>query len=149
MSMASRSIRRISLPPGLALILRFAMAGVLNTLVGVAITLTLDIGFQVKPALANAAGYAVGLVVSWFLQQRFVFRSQASGWETRIKWALTIAAAFALNQAVLGVMPMLVGHEPLARTFSQLVSMGTYTVFQFIVLRLWVFPSSHDRAPAA
>lgn len=141
--------RRIVLPPNVSLIIRFAAAGLLNTLIGVVITLTLDIGFHVKPALANAAGYAVGLVVSWFLQQRFVFRSQAGGWATRAKWAVTIAAAFALNQAVLATMPFVVGHEPLARTFSQLVSMGTYTVFQFIVLRLWVFPSSQDRTPIA
>jgi putative flippase GtrA len=144
----AEALRRITLPPGLALVLRFAMAGVLNTLVGLSITLTLDIGFHVKPALANAAGYAVGLVVSWFLQQRFVFRSQSNGWDTKIKWATTIAAAFALNQAVLAAMPMLVGDAPLARTFSQLVAMGTYTVFQFIVMRLWVFRGAQNTPPA-
>lgn len=125
--------------------MRFAAAGLLNTLIGVLITLTLDIGFHVKPALANAAGYAVGLVVSWFLQQRFVFRSQANGWDTKIRWATTIAAAFVLNQAALAAMPMLVGDAPLARTFSQLVAMGTYTIFQFIVMRLWVFHGPQDQ----
>lgn len=140
--------RSLGLQPTVALILRFAMAGLLNTLVGIVITLSLDIGLGVEPALANAAGYAVGLSVSWFLQQRFVFRSKARGLITRAKWAITIAAAFALNQAVLAAMPMLVDSDPVARTFSQLVSMGTYTVFQFVVLRLWVFPRSQDRAPS-
>ena len=123
----------------LALVSRFIVAGVLNTLVGLSVTLVLDLGFRAPPAAANAAGYAVGICVSWLLQRRFVFRSEQAGWTAKARYLTTIAIAFALNQAVLWAMPHLVGATPPARALSQVVAMATYTVTQFALFRAWVF----------
>lgn len=146
MALSDRLVERFNLPPGLALVSRFVVAGVLNTAVGLSVTLALDIGLGVSPALANAAGYAVGIVVSWLLQRRFVFRSDQSGWATKARWATTIAVSFAVNQGVLHALPFVLGSEPLARTASQVIAMGTYTVVQFILLRAWVFRAAPARA---
>jgi putative flippase GtrA len=133
---------RTRLPHLLALGLRFAFAGALNTLVGLAVILALDLGLGVTPALANLVGYAVGLTIGWSLQRRFVFRSDASGWATKAKYLTTIAGAFGLNQIVLAGMSYLTGDSDLERALSQLVAMATYTVVQFVVLRLWVFKAT-------
>jgi putative flippase GtrA len=125
--------------PGVALVSRFVLAGILNTLVGLSVTLVLDLGLRAPPAAANAAGYAVGICVSWLLQRRFVFRSDEAGWAAKARYLATIAIAFGLNQAVLWAMPQLVGAAPPARALSQVVAMATYTLTQFALFRVWVF----------
>lgn len=136
---SSGFVQRLNLPPGLAVIVRFALAGLVNTAVGLSVTLALDIGLHVSPALSNAAGYAVGIMVSWLLQRRFVFRSEQSGWATKARWITVIAISFGVNQGVLYLAHQVLGEAPLARTAAQIVAMGTYTVVQFILMRLWVF----------
>lgn len=144
--MTSSGVGRFDLTRDLGVILRFAIAGLLNTAVGLSVTLALDIGLGVSPALSNAAGYAVGIMVSWLLQRRFVFRSDQSGWATKARWITVIAVSFAVNQGVLYALGLLLGDEPLMRTASQIVAMGTYTVVQFVLMRLWVFRA---KTPAA
>lgn len=136
------STLRTRLPHLLALCIRFAFAGALNTLIGLAVILTLDLGLNLTPAVANVIGYAVGLLVGWRLQRQFVFRSDAGGWGTKAKYVATIAAAFCLNQVVLAAMSHLVGDTDLERALAQLAAMATYTVVQFAVLRLWVFKAT-------
>ena len=143
--MTSDLVRRIGVQdPGV--IVRFVIAGLLNTAVGLSVTLALDIGLHVSPALANAAGYAVGICVSWLLQRRFVFRSDQSGWAAKARYITTIAISFGLNQAVLHGAGLVLGNEPLMRTVAQVVAMGTYTVVQFFLLRLWVFRAAAREA---
>ena len=137
---------RSRFPHLLALCFRFAFAGALNTLIGLAVILTLDLGLHVTPLLANVVGYAVGLLVGWRLQRQFVFRSDARSWATRAKYVTTIAAAFCLNQGVLAAMSHLVDDTDLERALSQLAAMATYTVVQFVVLRLWVFKATPVQA---
>ncbi len=137
-------LRWLDRHPTLKLISRFVIAGVLNTMVGLTVTLVLDLGLKVSPALANAAGYAVGICVSWLVQRRFVFQSEQADWGTRAKYITTIAVAFTLNQAVLWMLRHVVGDATHARAFTQIAAMGTYSIVQFLLFRGWVF-----RKPAA
>lgn len=144
MTTASRDLRTLA-----ALAARFGLAGMINTAIGMSITLVLDVALGVAPALANAAGYAVGILVSWILQRRFVFRSRDAGWAAKTRYVTTIALAFAVNQAVLWAMPLLVGDSRPARVASQVVAMASYTVVQFILFRLWVFRATPGATPEA
>ena len=67
-----------SFGPTIALLARFGLVGMINTAVGLSIIAVLDLGLRVPPALANAAGYLVGICVSFVLSRRFVFRSRAA-----------------------------------------------------------------------
>jgi len=137
--------------PGLGLVSRFAAAGVLNTVIGLAVILGLDVGLSVRPALANAAGYATGIAVSWLLQRRFVFRTDQADWATRGRFLATVATAFGLNQAVLWLLTGLLGDDPGKRLVAQLIAVATYSTVQFLLLRGWVFsgPQQSDDQPSS
>jgi putative flippase GtrA len=128
--------------PGWGLISRFAAAGVVNTALGLAVIVGLDVGLGVRPALANAAGYATGIAASWLLQRRFVFRTDQAGWATKARFLATMAAAFGLNQAVLWLLARGLGDEPERRLVAQLIAVATYSTVQFLLLNGWVFRSA-------
>src|SRR5512138_166001 len=145
--MAASAVRRPArIAPGLALVSRFAAAGVINTLVGASVTLGLDLGLGVQPALANAAGYALGVLVSWVLQRRYVFRSRQARWRDRAKFLAVVAASFLANQLVLAALHAALGQSVAARGAAQLLAMATYTTLQFLLLRFWVFPAAGSAA---
>jgi putative flippase GtrA len=119
------------------LLARFGIAGAITTAVGFAFIALLDVGFRVDPHIANAAGYALGIVVRFFLNRGYVFRSQAPG--SALRFLVTMGVAFAANQLVLTLAGHILGPEPLARTAAQLAGMVTFTGTQFVLSYLWVF----------
>lgn len=121
----------------LALLIRFALAGLINTGVGFVIIEALDLGLHVPPAIANACGYAVGLGIGFLLNRGFVFRKSGPGVLPR--YLVVIAFAFVLNQAVLAGVRLILGDAPVARTLAQLAGMGVYTALNFVLCRYWVF----------
>ena len=120
-----------------ALLMRFGLAGAVNTGVGFAVIEGLDIGFHVPSAIANACGYAIGFGIGFLLNRGFVFRRSGRGVLSR--YLVVTAFAFALNQAVLDVLRLVVGDAPIARTLAQLAGMVTYTAVTFAFCRYWVF----------
>ena len=118
--------------------LRFALAGLANTLLGGGVIVLLDWGCGLDPHLANAGGFAVGTVVGFFLNRYFVFRAGHSSAPVP-RYVATIVVAFLANQLVLaacrGWLPPLPGKAVLA----QGAAMATYTVISFLLCRLWVF----------
>ena len=127
-----------------ALLSRYGAAGLVNTLIGYATIEALYRGLAAPPALANAAGFAVGTTTGFVLSRGFVFRSDLPRRETAPRYLLTAATGFALNQAVLALMLGLLGRAGLGHEVAQLFAMGSYTLFVFVTCRLWVF----RRAPA-
>jgi putative flippase GtrA len=136
-----------------ALISRFALAGVANTALGLLVIAALDLGLGVNPHLANAAGYAAGLALSFQLNRRFVFRATASLRETGPRFVVAALCAFALNQIVLVAAQHLLGASDPARAIAQLFAVATYTVTLFLICRFWAFETRprpegqfHDRS---
>jgi putative flippase GtrA len=127
----------------LALLMRFGLAGAVNTGVGFAIIEALDIGFHVPSAIANACGYAIGFGIGFLLNRGFVFRSSGPGVLPR--YLVAVAAAFALNQAVLAGLRLAAGDAPLARTLAQLAGMAVYTATTFVSCRYWVFAAAPNK----
>ncbi len=118
---------------------RFGLVGALNTLVGFSIITALDVGLHLPQALANAGGFAAGMLCGFLLNGRFVFRSQVGARTTGPKYLLTVTLAFALNQMVLKAAAMVLGAGVLQHEAAQLAGMGVYTVSVFMACRLWVF----------
>lgn len=123
----------------LALVTRFAGAGVITTAVGLGVILALDVGLGVDPHVANACGYLVGVLLSLVLQKRFVFRHEGSMGAVGLRFLLVIGIAFAVNQAVLYAAGLIMPPGKLGHTAAQVLAMGSYTATQFVLFRLWVF----------
>lgn len=123
----------------IGLLLRYGLAGLVNTAAGFSAIAALDLGLGLQPALANAAGYALGLAVGFLLNRAFVFRSRGAIPATGLRYLAAAAVAFLLNQAVLRATGLMLGAGRLQHLAAQALAMGCYTVALFLLCRLWVF----------
>jgi putative flippase GtrA len=124
---------------GFGLLARFGVAGVVNTMVGLAVILLLDVGFGLDPNAANAAGYAVGICCSFALNRSFVFRHGGSIEVSAIRYAVVVAFAFVLNQGVLVLTGLVLDDGSRGRVLAQLAAMVSYTATVFLLSRSWAF----------
>jgi putative flippase GtrA len=85
----------------LAVLSRYALAGVANTVVGYSVILALDLGLGWRPWLANAVGYGLGILLSYVLNRRFAFRSRRAHRSALPAFILAAASCWGLNLAVL------------------------------------------------
>jgi putative flippase GtrA len=118
---------------------RFALVGLANTAVGFGVIMALQFGLHAPPHLANAGGYAVGIVLSFTLNRRFTFADQGRLGPSAARFATAAFAAFVLNQAVLSLATGWFGHGGAAAVTAQAVAAISYTGMLFVLCRLWVF----------
>jgi putative flippase GtrA len=129
------------LPKVIGLISRFGLTGLINTGVGFVTAAGLDVGLHVAPALANTAGYLVGVPVSFVLNRTFVFKHHQSITATMPKYFASVALAFTLNQIVLHLAGAALGPGADQHIAAQLCGMATYTAVNLVICRFWVFPA--------
>ncbi len=122
-----------------ALVARFGLAGLASTVAGFAVIAGLDAGLHVAPALANLAGYLVGVPLGFMLNRSFVFRHEGALSASALRYLVVVAAAFCLNQLVLRVAGGLLGPGAMLHLTAQLCGMATYTITTFLAARYWVF----------
>ncbi len=129
----------------LALLLsRFGVVGLLNTALSLSVIMGLEWGLGTAPALANAAGYGVGITSGFVLSRRFVFRSATAARSTAPRYLMAVVGGFCVNQAVLAEMHALLGAGALNHLAAQVCAMGSYTLTVFPVCRYWVFRAPID-----
>lgn len=114
--------------------MRFAISGGLNTLVGFGIIFAL-MSVGVHPILANIIGYAVGFIQSFFFSKKFVFRSNGKIGEEGLRFLYLFIVCFLLNLAVLKV---LLSYE-VKPLLAQAVAACTYCGFMYVLSALLVF----------
>ena len=123
-------------------LVRFGMVGALNTGVGLAVIMALDLVFHLDPHIANAGGYAVGVAIGFVLNRGFVFKSDGHIGHTGAKYLVAVAIAFIANQTVLAAALHLYSTMALGRFAAQLTAMATYTLLMFALCRAWVFKTA-------
>lgn len=117
---------------------RYALSGVLNTVVGFAVIfLLLWLGIPATPA--NAGGYLAGLLLGFFTAKKFVFRSHGHFTAEGVRYLCAFAASFAANLLVLQVMLNLF-HWGAA--VAQLPATATFTILMYWLTRRFVFDAA-------
>lgn len=119
--------------------LRYGLAGVANTLVGFSVIIALDVGLGLDAHLANAAGYAVGVCVSFALSKLFVFKARQTRPRAPLRYVTAVAIAFAVNQGVLTLARLLIPHGPAFDIAAQGAAVVSYTGTLFLLSHFWVF----------
>ncbi len=123
---------------------RYGLAGVLNTVVGFGIIAILDLGLGVNRHLANLIGYAIGLVVAFTLNRRYVFNDRGDN-RSAGRFLIAFLAAFFANQLCLAAAAAVLPDEPGYGAAAQAAGILTYSVLMFWLCRTWVFaPTSSD-----
>jgi putative flippase GtrA len=120
----------------LARLLRFGLTGLANSAVGWAVIFG-GLWAGMSGLAANAAGYAVGLMLSFTLNRRFVFgvKGAVSAREV-MKFLAAFAVAYAANVAVLLAAQSVLGADS---ALAQLPAIGAYIVIFFLLSQFFVF----------
>ena len=120
----------------LARLFRFLLTGLANSAVGWAVIFG-GLWAGMSGVAANAAGYAVGLVLSFTLNRRYVFgvTGAVSGREVA-RFMAAFAIAYGANLAVLIAAEAAIGADnPLA----QLPALAAYVLIFFLLSQRFVF----------
>jgi putative flippase GtrA len=119
--------------------LRYALVGVANTLLGFGCILALQQGLGIAPLFANAAGFALGLLLSYSLNRRFAFRSTRAHASAFPAFLFCAGASFGLNVLVLQCARIWAG---LPDQLAQGLAVGSYVVGFYLLNRYVVFNPS-------
>jgi putative flippase GtrA len=123
---------------------RFLLVGASNTLLSAAMMFLLYNLAGLSATWSSAAAFTAGAVLSFFLNRYVTFRSGEGFWKSALKFAVNVAVLWAVCYLWLQkwMSGLLVGGGfPLRRAdnISMLVSMGAYTVFNYLGQRFFAF----------
>ena len=115
---------------------RFGLVGVINTTIGLLSIYSLIFFFNSGPFVANLFGYAIGLVLSYYLNKHWTFADTAPKNKTIPSYLLvaTISYLSNLTTVFIGVHYFNIGPY-----LVQLFGVFIYTSLMFIGCKLYVF----------
>ena len=120
-------------------LLRFAITGVLNTVVGLGTIYALKWFWQVADTAANATGYLVGVMFSLVVNSRWTFQSRESLLAIAPRYFIVILIAYLANLACVQLcIQTLHMNSYLAHAAGTL----PYAVITYLASRWWVFRST-------
>jgi len=111
----------------------YNIVGIANTLVGFSIIfLLMFIGLSAT--LSNVIGYAIGAVLSYYLNKKYTFQSSTNSKTQALKFFTVLFVAYILNFITLQWLL-----EFLNPYLAQLISAAIYTLSSFILAKFMVF----------
>jgi putative flippase GtrA len=114
---------------------RFLVVGVGNTLVGLT-AIFLFLYFGAGDVLANALGYSIGLVFSFFINRTWTFRHSGPLWPAFWRFIAVFAFAYPLNLATVEIF---LKHLGTGTFLAQVMGVPPYTITFFLGSRLIAF----------
>lgn len=118
-----------------ALTSRYALAGALNSLVGV-IAIWGFSNLGLSPFIANFLGYAVGLSIGFLTAKKFVFRSKGRINPEAIRYIFSFIFSYAVN---LIVLYLFISTSSIEIMIAQGFSVFAYVIVMYASSRLFVF----------
>lgn len=120
-------------------VLRYSLTGGFNTVIGFAVIMAfLAIGFEDVPA--NLAGYAVGLLISFFVNRQWTFAAATHPDAREVfKFLGSFAVAYGANLAVI-LIGQSIGFS--GSPFLHLVGVITYSSVGFLLARNYVYATT-------
>jgi len=119
---------------------KYLLVGVLNTSLGYAIIFSCMYLLGLGPVISNAAGYGIGMAISYALNRDFTFERQVKGRVTAARFVLVSLLAYSAN---LGMLLALIRGAYMHEGIAQVLAGIVYVVTSFLVNKFYVF-----RAPA-
>jgi putative flippase GtrA len=120
---------------------KFLLVGLANTTVGLAVILSAKSLAGADDVSANVAGYAVGLTLSFALNQRWTFGFRGDVRASLLRFLAVFAVAYAANLvAVLSLIEVL----SVNAYWAQVLGVIPYTLLFYVGSRWYAFsPSTH------
>lgn len=115
---------------------RYAVVGLLNTLIGLLVIVACQALLGFSPYVANACGYAAGIVVGYAANRNWTFRNSGAIGLSAALYVAMFATCYVLNLVVLWLGLNVLGWPA---ALAQTAGMVTYTVCFFVGCKLVVF----------
>jgi|RhiMethySRZTD1v2_1073278.scaffolds.fasta_scaffold588099_2 putative flippase GtrA len=115
---------------------RYVLVGLTNTLVGLMVIIGCQAVLGFSPYIANACGYAVGILVGFVANRNWVFRHSGPIGISAMLYVTMFAACYGLNLVVLWFGLHVLGWPA---ALAQIAGMIVYTLSFFVGCKLWVF----------
>lgn len=116
-------------------IIRFATAGVINTITGFG-TIFVLMYHGVSPVVSNILGYIVGITLSFFLNSLYTFNSRPNILRQMPKFLLSVFVSYLLNFLCL---VFFIYTLKVDKYISQIFAGAVYTVSGYVLMRNFVF----------
>lgn len=114
----------------------YCLVGVLNTFVGFGIIFALTF-LGILPELANFLGYCMGIICSFFLNNKITFaKNNVKKSQGLLKFSFSMGVAYLLNLLVLFLSYRFFG---LNVYFSQILAGVSYTLCGFVLSKSFVW----------
>ncbi|KRB31284.1 polysaccharide synthesis protein GtrA [Mesorhizobium sp. Root695] len=132
---------RSALPSDFSRMLRFGAVGLLNTALGYTLILV-GLALGLGDIASNAAGYAAGLTLGFFLNRQWTF-SRAGGFRPGaiVRYAITFLIAYGAN---LGVVVTAMSAGYIENPFVHLAGNCLYSVIFYVGSARFVFVGGPD-----
>lgn len=114
---------------------KFALVGVLNTGLTIAVIFLLKYLFSANDVLANFIGYVFGLACSYFLNKKWTFNHSGEFISTAIKFLMVFAVSYTINVFCL-LQFIKLGVNDYA---AHLLGMPIYTVVFYLGSKYFVY----------
>ena len=113
--------------------IKYNLIGIVNTIVGFSIVFSLMF-FGVGAMPSNAIGYAIGSIVSYYLNSKYTFHSSENHKKQALKFFIVLAISYGLNFLTLQWLLQTINPY-----IAQLISALVYTLSSFILAKIFVF----------
>lgn len=118
---------------------RFLLVGFANTALGYAVIFSCMYLGGLMPELSNVIGYLVGLMVSYFLNRNFTFRSSQQRSTEFVRFFIVFLTAYTANITALVVLVRsLMVHAALSQVIAGVIYIGT----SYLLNKHYVFRTS-------
>ena len=114
----------------IAELVRYGIAGVVNSIIGYAIFFVAFRIIGLSPQISNALGYCIGLSVTFAINRYFVFDGARFNVQSALRFIVCFAVAFALNQ---GSLVLLIESGFAKPEMAQVFAMSLYTVAFYLM----------------
>ena len=123
-------------------LVRFAIAGVINTIVGYAVFYLLHYTLALDLVFANVGAYVIGLLLSLLQMRLWVFPSQSHLLKYSTRFFSIFIVGYCTNLLILIGLTKLLGVEAWS---AQLISMVGYSLVSFFLSRKFLGPKGAIR----
>ncbi|MFR4137384.1 MAG: GtrA family protein [Anaerobutyricum hallii] len=124
---------------------KFVLVGIINTLIGTTAMFVAYNLLHLNYWLSSASNYAVGSIVSYFLNKYFTFQNKEKSAKQVVMFIINITICYLLAYGLAKPMVSWIlssENKVVQDNLSMLVGMGAFVVFNYFGQRLFVFKTS-------
>ncbi len=114
----------------------YLCVGMVNTISGYLSILTFQNILNFSPQLSNLFGYMIGLIISFFLNKEFVFKSKKGN---KLSYGIRFIYSFIISYFLNFISLLILIKSNVKLYIAQAISMIIYSICFYIICKYYVF----------